>query len=84
MAESVGSESLSSPAWGLTSAKVAEFRDLLAEERDIALDPEDAWRLARQLVALYRMLMGPIPEDRGVRTPDRMPSGPVERDLVLQ
>jgi hypothetical protein len=84
MAESVESGSLMSPAPGLTATTVAEFRELVVEEQGVSLELDDAWRRASQLVALYRMLMGPIPEDGGVQTRDRMPAAAVENDLVVR
>lgn len=74
MAEPTESPPPSSLAPGLTTAKVAVFRDLVAQECGVLLEPDEAWRRASQLVALYRMLMGPIPEDPEVRTSASQPS----------
>lgn len=70
-----GSQSIeanSRPAFSLTQADVVEFRDLVARECGVVLDDAKAWHRATELVALYRMLLGPIPED-----PECMPSSNV-------
>ena len=69
---------------GLTPAKAEEFRQLLQRECNVSLEPDQAWRRASQLIALYRMLMGPIPEDPGVRTSDPLPSGVVDRNAMVE
>jgi hypothetical protein len=68
----------------LTRSKVEDFQSLVEHERGIRLDPNQAWRRASQLVSLYRMLMGPIPEDPGVRTSACLPPGPVDKTGVLE
>jgi hypothetical protein len=69
---------------GLTRAKVEEFRALLEGECGLHLELDEAWKRAVQLIALYRMLMGPIPEDPGVRTSANLPSRPGDTHGVLQ
>ena len=64
---------------GLTREKVVEFQRLMLEECGVELTLPDAWSRATQLIALYRMLMGPIPEDVAVQTSDRLPPGTVEK-----
>ena len=59
---------------GLTPEKVREFQLLMREECRVDLSFEAAWGRAAQLIALYRMLIGPIPEDSGVRTSAHMTS----------
>jgi hypothetical protein len=63
---------------------VAEFRQLLTEDCNLDLPEDEAWRLLHKLVALYRMLMGPIPEDPAVQTLGHKPSGPVDDTTVLE
>jgi hypothetical protein len=50
-------------AFGLTDAKVEELRTILREECGEDLSLEQAWARAIQLVALFRALLGPPPED---------------------
>jgi hypothetical protein len=71
------------PASALTPAKVDEFRALLERECGVSLEFDEAWRRASQLISLYRMLMGPIPEDPGVRTSDNLPSPVGDESVVL-
>ena len=72
------------PASRLTTANVEEFRALLQQESGVILEQDEAWRRARQLVGLYRMLMGPIPEDPGVQTSDHLPTAPVDSARMLE
>lgn len=51
------------PESGLSREKVIEFQRLVREECGLELPIEEAWARATRLVTLYRMLMGPIPED---------------------
>jgi hypothetical protein len=83
MAESTPFNQDPLPAQALTPGEVESFRLLLQEECGLDLDVDQAWRLASKLIGLYRMLMGPIPEDPGVRTSDHLPSSPVENNRVL-
>ena len=72
------------PEAGITREKAIEFQRLMSEECDVELTLQEAWSRAAQLVALYRMLMGPIPEDSGVRTFAHLPSRPVDSEVVLE
>ena len=51
-------------AFGLTVADVERFRDILRRECGEELSLEAAWTRAIELLALFRMLFGPLPEDR--------------------
>lgn len=51
------------PGPGLSREKTIEFQRLVREECGVELSFEEAWTRASRLVALYRMLMEPIPED---------------------
>jgi len=48
---------------GLTREKAIAFQRLMRKECGVELSVEEAWKRASRLVALYRMLMRPIPED---------------------
>lgn len=50
-------------AFGLTVADVKRFRDILSRECGEVLSLEAAWTRAIELLALFRMLLGPLPED---------------------
>jgi len=56
-----GEENLSRPS--LTLADVREFKAIVREESGIELDDVEAWNRANDLLALYRVLLGPLPED---------------------
>ena len=51
-------------AFGLTEAEVRRLQDILSHdgEPDVTLD--QAWARAIELLGLFRMLLGPLPEDR--------------------
>lgn len=66
-----------------TAETVAAFRVLLKEDCKLDVPDNEAWWMFHRLVALYRMLMGPIPEDPGVQTLTHKPSGPVDDTVVL-
>ena len=51
-------------AFGLSQADVDEFRALIHKECGEELSPEEAWKRASEVLALFRMLLGPLPEDR--------------------
>ena len=51
-------------AFGLSQADVEEFRELIHRECGEELSPEDAWNRASEVLALFRMLLGPLPEDQ--------------------
>jgi hypothetical protein len=52
-------------AYGLTDRKVEELRAILREACGEDLTLEQAWTRAIQLVALFRALLGSLPEERG-------------------
>ena len=72
------------PESGLTRVAVAEFQRLMREDCGVELTIEQAWSRATQLVTLYRMLMGPIPEDPEVRTSEHLTCRTVDESGVLQ
>ena len=47
----------------LTEADVEKFRRLMREECGVELSLVEAWTRATRLVAMFRALLGPIPED---------------------
>lgn len=47
----------------LTPADIREFQRLVRDHCGIALDDMMAWHRATALIALYRMMLRPIPED---------------------
>lgn len=51
-------------AFGLTKAEVERLRDIMRRECRVEMTPEEAWSRAIELLALFRMLLGPLPEDR--------------------
>ncbi len=53
-------------AFALSRADVDEFRELIHRECGVELSPEEAWKRASEVLALFRMLLGPLPEDHGV------------------
>ena len=53
-------------AFGLSQADVEEFRELIHKECGEELSPEEAWKRASEVLALFRMLLGPLPEDQTV------------------
>ncbi len=53
-------------AFGLTRADVEEFRDILQSESNERLSLEEAWGRAIEMLALCRMLLGPLPDDPSV------------------
>lgn len=50
----------------LTPSDIREFQRLIQEHCGVSLTETEAWNRATELVALYRMLIGPIPEDPAV------------------
>lgn len=72
------------PSSGLTPKKVREFQQLMREECHVDLSFEDAWARSTQLVALYRMMLGPIPEDFGVRTSSHVTPPIVDTQKVIE
>jgi len=47
----------------LSPEEVAEFREIVREETGVVMAESEAWNRAIELVALFRMLLGPLPED---------------------
>lgn len=50
-------------AFGLMPAEVERFRDIMGRECGVHLTSEEAWARAIELLALFRMMLGPLPED---------------------
>jgi hypothetical protein len=69
----------------LSAEEIREFRQIVTAETGIELSSEEAWNRAIELIALFRMLIGPMPEDpenkgqHGVRTLSHLPSSPQTR-----
>ncbi len=55
-------------ALGLTRVDVDEFRALIHRECGESLSPQEAWTRATEVLALFRMLLGPLPEDQSGST----------------
>lgn len=51
-------------ALDLTQADVDRFKDIMRRECGAELTNEEAWSRAIELLAMFRMLLGPLPEDR--------------------
>lgn len=51
--------------FGLSDEDIREFRQICREE-GVALDEHEAADRARAVLTLYRLLLGPIPEDPSV------------------
>lgn len=66
----------------LTPEDVQEFRRLVKQECGIEFSYEEAYRHARQFIDLYRMLMGPIPEDPQARSMPLGGGGPAQREIL--
>ena len=49
----------------LTEEDVQAFRRLMLDECGVELSLAEAWTRATKLVAMFRALLGPIPEDPG-------------------
>ncbi len=47
----------------LSQEDIEEFKVIMKSECGEELSDQDAWNLAMDLIGLYRMLEGPIPED---------------------
>jgi hypothetical protein len=54
-------------AFGLSVTDVEEFREILRSECGEELSLSDAWSRAIEVLALCRMLLGPLPEDPAQR-----------------
>ena len=66
MATSPPPQELSRHAFGLTESEVRRLQDILRREGSVNLTLEAAWARAIELLALFRMMLGPIPEDSRV------------------
>jgi hypothetical protein len=53
---------------GLTEAEVRRLQDILRREGESEVTLDQAWARAIELLSLFRMLLGPLPEDEGART----------------
>ncbi len=58
-------------AFGLTTPEVERFRDIMRRECGVELTLEQAWARAIELLSLFRMLLGPLPEDTRFERPSR-------------
>jgi hypothetical protein len=47
----------------LTRDDVLEFQGIIRETTGVEMNDNEAWSRANELVGVYRMLLGPIPED---------------------
>lgn len=53
----------------ITAEDIEDFRTLIRTECGVEMDEQEAWDRVIELVSLYRMFLGPLPEDpEGVRT----------------
>jgi hypothetical protein len=71
------------PTSQLTQDDIAEFRAVIRSETGVELTDGEAWSRAIELVAMVRMLLGPIPEDRE-GSPDSGGSNDVPSALIGQ
>jgi len=74
----IQSESKSRYAFGLTPLEVERFRGIMRGESGMELTTTEAWARAIELMALFRMLLGPLPEDPTamVRTSEPLTASP--------
>ena len=49
--------------FGLTEAEVRRLQDILRREGESDVTLDQAWARAIELLSLFRMLLGPLPED---------------------
>lgn len=61
--EALSPRSRTTFAFGLMPAEVERFRDIMRRECGLELTPEEAWARAIELLALFRVMLGPLPED---------------------
>lgn len=47
----------------LNAEDIREFQALMQKERGVTLNDSEAWSRATEVVALFRMLLAPLPED---------------------
>jgi hypothetical protein len=52
--------------FGLTETQVRRLQDILWREGEPDVTLEQAWARAIELISLFRMLLGPLPEDRRI------------------
>lgn len=64
----------------LNQADIDEFKGIIRREFGVEMSDRDAWNRVIELLNLYRMLLGPIPEDpeaqprqAGVQPPSHLP-----------
>lgn len=50
--------------FGLTEGAVRRLQDILRREGALDITLEQAWARAVELISLFRMLLGQLPEDR--------------------
>lgn len=63
----------------LTEEDVQAFRRLMLEECGVDLSLAEAWPRALKLVAMFRALIGPIPEDPALRDASYPQAAPLAR-----
>jgi len=51
--------------FGLTEAAIRRLQVILRRQGEPDVTLEQAWARAVELISLFRMLLGPLPEDRG-------------------
>ncbi len=51
------------PLIPITPTDVADFRRIVAEEFGVTLEEREAWGRLADLLTLYRIVLGPLPED---------------------
>ena len=73
--------------FALTQADIEEFKALVERECGVRLDDHSAWNRVIELLNLYRVLLGPTPEDpeaRRVQTSSPLLSRPVENSRGVE
>lgn len=65
------SESSGPGGFALTQADIDEFKGIVRRECGVEMSDREAWSRVIELLSLYRMMLGPIPED-----PEARPAGP--------
>jgi hypothetical protein len=53
--------------FGLTEPEVRRLQDILRREGEAEVTLDQAWTRAIELLSLFRMLLGPLPEDQSER-----------------
>lgn len=81
----VPSDPEASFAFGLTLSDVEEFREILRTECGEELPLAESWSRATEILGLFRMMLGPIPEDRsaGPAASSNVLSLDTDRDLRI-